>query len=123
MDVVPGQWWQRAVAVVLAVVTAVLYVQRSRVPGAMLWLAGVALFLFVLLSVPVLYRKWMAFAEWLSVWMTRVLFSVVYLLIAPVVWVLYATTGRRRAAADPKASLWIPKRPHGRTLEDLERMG
>jgi hypothetical protein len=125
MDVTPGQWWQRALAVLLGAGTVWLCLERAAygIPGAILWIAVILSILFTLLSIPPLYRRWMAFATWLSVWMTRLLFSVVYVVVVPFTWVLYSVSGRGKSGSNAGASLWIPKRKHDRTVEDLERMG
>lgn len=121
MGVAPGQWWQRLLAIIFAMAAVTAYVNQSGVPRFVIWISGVLAFLFALLSVPPLYRRWMAFAERLSVWMTRVLFTIVYVLFVPFICVLYMTTGRRLRG--DSASLWIPKQKHGRTVDDLQRMG
>jgi hypothetical protein len=125
MDVTPGQWWQRVLAVLLVAGTVWLYLERAAygVPGAILWIAAVLSMLFTLLSIPPLYRRWMSFATWLSVWMTRLLFSVVYVVVVPFTWAFYSLSGRGKGGSHAGDSLWIPKRKHDRTVEDLERMG
>ncbi|HYC59285.1 MAG TPA: hypothetical protein VEK79_06925 [Thermoanaerobaculia bacterium] len=124
MQVVPGQWWQRGLAVILGAATAWLFFSRtaSAFPGALRWVAAVLFVLFALLSVAPLYRRWMVFAEWLGVWVTRAIFSLIYLLVVPIVRLLYALSGGRQRHAGG-ISLWIPKRAHDHSLDDLERMG
>ena len=125
MDITPGQWWQRLLALLFGALALWLFVTRDvyRPPAALLWILAVLFVLFALLSVPPLYRRWMAFAEWLGVWMTRVLFSLIYLIVVPIVRVLYAVSGRSRSDATAGTSFWIAKRAHDRSLEDMERMG
>jgi hypothetical protein len=124
MDVVPGLWWQRVLAVLLLAACAWLYLEQGTLgaPPWVLVLAGVLAFMFSVLSIPPLYEKWMAFAVWLSVWATRVIFSIVYVVVVPFTWVFYVLSGRG-SAPGPTDSLWIPKRTHDRSVDELGRMG
>jgi hypothetical protein len=124
MDVVPGEWWQRVLAVLLLAACAWLYLAQGTL-GAPTWvliLAGVLTFMFSVLAVPPLYEKWMAFAVWLSVWATRVIFSIVYAVVVPFTWLFYVLSGRAKSPG-PTDSLWIPKRRHDRSVDELGRMG
>ena len=125
MDVLPGQWWQRVLAVLLVAAWAFLYLQQGAlgVPGPALLVTGILAFMFSVLSIPPLYEKWMAFALWLSVWATRVIFSIVYVLVVPFTWLFYVLSRRSRPQGGPGDSLWIPKRKHDRSVDDLEGMG
>ena len=124
MNIVAGQWWQRLLAILLGAGTIWLVLRRDDygIPAAVLWVAGLAFVLFVLLSAPPLYRRWMAFAEWLSIWVTRVLFSAIYVLVVPFIRILYGVFGARRRPASGE-TFWIPKRPRDCSIADMERMG
>jgi hypothetical protein len=124
MDVVPGQWWQRVLAVLLLATGVWLDLQQDVLgtPHWVLLLIGILAFMFSVLAVPSLYDKWMLFAVWLSVWATRVIFSIVYVVVVPFTWLFYVLSGRTRAPG-PTDSLWIPKRRHDRSVDELERMG
>lgn len=125
MDVVPGQRWQRGLALLFGAGAVWLFVRRDAhgLPAAFLWISVVLFVMFALLAVPPLYRRWMAFAVWLNVWATRAIFSLIYLIVVPVVRVLYALSGRSRRDAGAGATLWMAKRAQDRTLEEMERMG
>ncbi len=124
MDVVPGQWWQRVLAVLLLAAGVWLDLQQGALgtPHWVLLVIGVLAFMFTVLAIPPLYEKWMAFAVWLSVWATRVIFTIVYVVVVPFTWLFYVLSGRARAPG-PGDSLWIPKRRHDRSVDELERMG
>lgn len=125
MDVVPGKWWQRVLAVLLVLAWIWLYVQRAAlgVSGLVLIIVGILAFMASVLAVPLLYEKWLAFAVWLSVWATRAIFSIVYFVIVPLTWLFYVVSRRLRPGGQPGDSLWIPMRRHDRSVDELERMG
>lgn len=125
MDVVPGQLWQRVLAVLFAAAWAVLYLEQAAlgVPGLVLLLVGMVALMLSILAIPPVYAKWMAFAVWLSVWATRVIFTVIFLVVVPFTWLFYMLSRRARRQAGPDDSLWIEKRTHDRSVDELERMG
>jgi hypothetical protein len=126
MELVPGQWWQKTLAVIFGACTALIYVARATypTPPAVRWVAIILFVLFTLLSIPALYRKWMSFAEWLSVWVTRGLFSIIYFIVVPFVWVFYKLSGRSKSSdGTDTGSLWVEKKRADRSIEDMERMG
>lgn len=125
MDVVPGQWWQRVLAVLLLATGAWLDLNQDALgtPHWVLLLTGMLAFMFSVLSIPPLYEKWMAFALWLSVWATRVIFSIVYVVIVPFTKLFHVLSHRARPPGGPGDSLWIPKRKHDRSVDELGRMG
>lgn len=125
MDVVPGRWWHRLLAIILVASFAWLYLERG-VLGVPLWvllLTGILAFMFSVLAIPTAYQKWMAFALWLSVWVTRVIFSIVFFVVVPFTWLFYVLSGHSRQKVGPADTLWIPKRKHDRSVDELERMG
>jgi hypothetical protein len=125
MEVVPGQWWQKWLAGVFGIGTALLFIFRTDygIPAFLVWAPAMLFVLFILLSIPVLYRKWMSFAEWLSVWITRGLFSIIYLVVVPFIWMFYKLSGRTGSTSETGTSLWLQKRKHDRSIEEMERMG
>ena len=125
MDVVPGQLWQRVLAVLLTATWTVLYLEQAvlGVPGLVLLLVGIVALMLSILAIPPVYAKWMAFAVWLSVWSTRVIFTVVFLVVVPFTWLFYVLSRRSRRQAGPDDSLWIEKKTHDRSVDELERMG
>ena len=125
MDIAPGQWWQKLLAVIFVVAAIWLTLQRGNpgIPPSALWGAGILAFMFVVLSIPPVYGKWMAFAAWLSVWSTRVLFSVVYLVVVPFVWLGFAASRRKKGQGHAGQTFWVAKRRHDRSVDELSRMG
>jgi hypothetical protein len=125
MEVVPGQWWQKWLAGIFGLGTALVFILRNQygIPAFLRWAAAALFVLFSLLSVPVLYRKWMSLAEWLSVWVTRGLFAIIYLIVVPFIWIFYKLSGRTSSTSQAGTSLWLQKRPHDRSVEEMERMG
>ena len=65
----------------------------------------------------------MAFAGWLSVWATRVLFSVVYLVVVPFMWLGFAASQRGKGQGRDGQTFWVAKRRHDRSVDELSRMG
>ena len=125
MEMNPGQLWQRITAVFLvttSIVVAQLW-QNGFVHGAFVLLSGIFSFLFVLLSFPALYDKWMVFAEWLKGWVIRLLFSIIYLLVFPFLQFL-RYKDRLGLHHKEGASFWVERRStQDDTIDELQRMG
>lgn len=125
MQVIPGQLWQRVLALLLCGCSVWLYLlwQENQFPGFVFAISCIFSFLFVLLSIPPLYERWLIFAEWLKLWVTRLLFSVIYFLILPLLQFL-RYKDRLGLHYKGQKSLWIERknRPDD-TIEELQRMG
>ena len=124
MEVPLGRWWQRAMAILLAGFSAWLYLQwdQGRLPGVLFAASCVVFFLFFLMSVPALYRRWMAFAERLSVWIVRALFTLIYFFFLPFL-LFFRTRDRLGLKRKDEQSLWRTREPTAGSLEDMQRMG
>ena len=101
-----------------------LLVERAAlgISGLVLIVVGMLAFMALVLAVPALYDKWLAFAVWLSVWATRAIFSIIYFAVVPFTWLFYLISRRSRSGGQTGDSLWIPMRKHARSIDELQRM-
>lgn len=124
-DLALGQWWQRLGALAAGGLTAGAYLQWQNAGWSGWWLvaSAIAFFLLFLMSIPVLYQAWMRFAEKLSVWIVRTVFSIVYLVLLPIlmIFVTRDRLGLKRHRAAP--SLWIDRPREDGDLDSMRRMG
>ena len=125
MEVPLGRWWQRGLAILMAGCTAWLYLQWTygRLPGLLVAASCLLLFLLLLLSFPTLYRRWMAFAERLSVWIVRTIFALIYLFFMPFLLFFRTKDRLELKRKDDEQSLWRKHALNVDSLEDMQRLG
>jgi len=122
-EIRPGQTWQRLLALAFGACAVWLYLRwaAGAVSGWFFAGACLAFVLFFLLSIPPLYRRWMLFAEWLSVRMVRLIFSLIYFLFLPFL-LAFRSSDRLGLKAKSKQTFWRGRAQRSDKIEDLQRM-
>jgi hypothetical protein len=123
---VPGRLWQRIVAVVLVPLALWRAVEWAFHEGSFLVMVvcGISGFLFLTLSIPPLYARWLEFGEKLNRVVTTFVFGLVYFFFVPLLMVFVVPKDRLqiRNARDAK-SFWQEHSEKNDQIREMLRMG
>ncbi len=122
----PGRLWQRVLAVIL-VPLAVWRIYEWAIHEGSFWLmfvCGVAAFMFLALSIPPLYARWLAFGERANHVVMTLVFGLVYFLFVPLLMIFVVPKDRlqMRKSRDRK-SFWQDQTDKNDEIREMLRMG